>query len=160
MGAKDYMVVDGPAPASYGAGNMGAQLYSWLSNLQKQAFEQRQRERTESLQQPILGPDGQPSADYSTLLRGYLTKAGAEAVPGLLPGLIGAQSNQAIYRQLGAGGSPPPSSTGYDAYVPGPGMAGAPSQPQMTSELILPQLRTPSRRRSTALHRMCSASAM
>jgi hypothetical protein len=140
MGAKDFVVVDGPSPASYGAGNMASQLYSMLSNLpdqyaagQKQAFEQRQRERTENLQAPILDVNGQPSTDYSTLLRGYLTKAGAEAVPGLLPGLIGSQSNAAIYRQLGAGGSPPPSSTGYEA--------GAPSQPQMTSGGLYPPRR-------------------
>jgi hypothetical protein len=117
---------------------MGSQLYAMLSGLpdqyaqgQKQAFDQTQRQRTLSLQQPILGPDGQPSMDYSTLLRGYLTKAGAEAVPGLLSGIIGSQSNQAIYNQLGQGGAQG-APAGYSVPASGGGNP-SPGQPRLSS---------------------------
>jgi hypothetical protein len=145
MGASDYMTVKGPGPQDYQAPNMAAQLYAMIGGLPdayqegvKQKFERGQMRRTEALQQPILGPDGQPSTDYNTNVRELLRRGGADFAKGLIPFMYGTQlmhQADAIQPPTIGGGAPQAAPMSSAA---GPGNFGAPSsgmrgQPQMAS---------------------------
>lgn len=138
MGASDYMV--DPQERGFGPPNMAAQLFGMISSLPdayqqgvKQKFERGQMARTEELQKPIVGSNGEPSTDYSTVLKEYLKRAGAEGAAGQLGALWKQQFLEG--EPQGQGGSPygPQNPrTSPDAQTPG-GLRGETGQPAQSA---------------------------
>jgi hypothetical protein len=122
----DYMV-DPYFSRNAGPPDMAAQLFGMISSLPdqyqagaKQKFERGQMARTEELQKPVLGPNGEPITDYSTLLREYMKRSGP--TPELLSLVQGQEANEMIGRALGGGDQP----SGGSPY--------SPSNPNMTPD--------------------------
>jgi hypothetical protein len=124
-GPSEFMV--NPQTQPIGPPNMAEALYRMISGIPAQyqagaegAFKRGQYARTEELQKPILGPDGQPATDLPTIQRELLRKYGAEGAKELFPYLSGQEAD----RTLGAG---PP---GYRVGGGGPEAdAGTPDRP-------------------------------
>lgn len=91
----DYLTVQGPSPASYGAGNIGQWLAQTISNLPQQYFQGTQQNRTLQMQKPIIDPaTGQPSTDIGNIQSELQRRGGAEYSEKLLPFLYGQQAAQ------------------------------------------------------------------
>lgn len=135
MGAKDYAVDVADIP-KYGPPNMAAELYSMIRGIpqayeqgQENQFKQGQRERTERLQAPYTGPLTPGGIIGESIKRGGIDEAKNFIAP-----LIGMQSNEAIFRGLGASGEPPRSdpSARADAQTGAPLRAASAAQADKT----------------------------
>lgn len=105
--ASPFDTVNGPTGASYKAPNLAALLYQGIGGLPNDYFQGTQQGRTLQMQKPILGPDGQPSTDFNTILQELLKRGGGESAQHLLPTLIDLSQQQQFYdqlRRLGGGG--------------------------------------------------------
>lgn len=103
--ASDYSVGSAPGGASYAAPLVGFQLGQMLSNLPDDYFKGTQNARTLAMQQPILGPDGQPTTDIKTIVGELNRRGGGEFAASMLPflqkqGVLDQPTHQLTYRRF------------------------------------------------------------
>jgi hypothetical protein len=126
-GASEYMTGSAPGGASFGAGNLAAQLFQMIGDLpqnyyqgQQSAFQQGQNQRTVQQQDLFkgglpMGPDGQP--DYAAMINKMIQSGGAPAAGPLLQQGFDLESQRRFYdtmeklRQPQAGPNTSPSAS-------------------------------------------------